>query len=97
MIPQWCNDSTKLSKSLGFSLILNWGTNFNIMDKLNEFKELAVKAVSQITLARQFAIDNNLTNTKDFIDFEDLLNYLSVLDPNKELAKLPDKIGVEKR
>ena len=67
------------------------------MDKLNEFKELAVKAVSQITLARQFAIDNNLTNTKDFIEFEDLLNYLSVLDPNKELAKLPDKIGVEKR
>ena len=46
------------------------------MDKLNQFKELAVKAVSQITLARQFAIDNNLTNTKDFIDFEDLLNYL---------------------
>ena len=78
-------------------MILNWGTNFNIMDKLNQFKELAVKAVSQITLARQFAIDNNLTNTKDFIDFEDLLNYLSVLDPNKELAKLPDKIGVEKR
>lgn len=67
------------------------------MDKLNQFKELAVKAVSQITLARQFAIDNKLTNTKDFIDFEDLLNYLSVLDPNKEFTKMPDNIGVEKR
>lgn len=75
----------------------NEGTNFKIMDKFTKFKELAAVAVSQITLARQFAIDNKLTNTKDFIDFEDLLNYLSVLDPNKELAKLPDKIGVEKR
>lgn len=67
------------------------------MDKLTKFKELAVKAVSQITLARQFALDNNLTNTKDFIEFEDVLNFLSVLDPNKELAKIPDNIGVEKR
>ena len=89
--------STKLSKSLGFVTEAKPRTKCNIMDKLNQFKELAVKAVSQITLARQFAIDNNLTNTKDFIEFEDLLNFLSVLDPNKELAKLPDKIGVEKR
>ncbi len=67
------------------------------MEKLNQFKELAINAVANIIHARQFAIDNNLTNSKDFIDFEDILNYLSVLDPNKELAKLPDKIGVEKR
>ena len=67
------------------------------MQKLNQSKELAINAVANIIHARQFAIDNNLTNSKDFIDFEDILNYLSVLDPNKELAKLPDKIGVEKR
>ena len=67
-IALWCNDSTKSSNLLGFSLNLNRATMENV---LNEYVKLLEALV-------EFMVDNGYSNSPEFIDFLDNINEISV-------------------
>ena len=49
----------------------------------NQIKEELLKILNEINLLRNKCKKLNLLNTQEYIDFENKLNDLSVMDPNE--------------
>ena len=67
-IALWCNDSTKSSNLLGFSLNLNRATMENVC---NEYVKLLEALID-------YLVDNGYSNSQEFLDFLDKINSISV-------------------
>lgn len=63
----------KLAQNLGFMT-----NKTETLQELQELEDLNVQALTNVLLAFNYAEENNLTNTQEFINFLDKLNELSV-------------------
>ena len=52
-------------------------------DPLAKFEVLAGIIIKDVKMIREYAIENNLLDTQEFLDFMDELNKLSI-DPNRK-------------